>query len=240
MEKKKKMNRGNNRGEKEDFDSRLSASVTKDSSISLLRVLSVLIIFVVGMVIGLASSSHIDRYFFQSEEFYPTRITKFDGENCTILISKCEKEDCLSMKSFITPKNLTHSMSDEELFWRASLVPKQDEYPFDRVPKVAFLFLTRGPLPLLPLWEKFFRGENKNKYSIYVHTEPGYVLNVTNSSPFFGRQIPTQVPFFLFFEKTFLICLFSCESCRLWIIVISEVKNTFYCLSFHYRQVCLN
>ncbi|CAI0378092.1 unnamed protein product [Linum tenue] len=54
------------------------------------------------------------------------------------------------------------------------------------------MFLTRGPLPLLPLWERFFKGHGKY-FSIYVHTDPGYVLNVSSGSPFYGRQIPSKV-----------------------------------------------
>lgn len=180
------------RGEKDDMESRLAITASvKDSSVSLLRVISILIIFVVGVVIGLVSSSHIDSYF-RTEQFFSNKAALFDDGNCTNVINACEKEDCLSMEIFIRPKNLTHGLSDEELFWRASLVPKKEEFPFHRVPKVAFMFLTRGPLPLLPLWERFFKGQDEMKYSIYVHAQPGFQLNVTNSSVFYGRQIPSQ------------------------------------------------
>lgn len=80
---------------------------------------------------------------------------------------------------------------NDELFWRASLVPYKEEYPFKRVPKVAFMLLTRGDLPLLQLWERFFDGKDVNKYSIYVHSLPGYVLSVSNTSVFYKRQIPS-------------------------------------------------
>ncbi|RYR55576.1 hypothetical protein Ahy_A06g030767 [Arachis hypogaea] len=33
----------------------------------------------------------------------------------------------------------------------ASFGPRIKDYPFKRVPKVAFMFLTKGPLPLAPL-----------------------------------------------------------------------------------------
>ncbi|KAI7724800.1 hypothetical protein M8C21_031225, partial [Ambrosia artemisiifolia] len=52
------------------------------------------------------------------------------------------------------PSNLMHTMSDKELFWRASFVPQVKKYPFARVPKIAFMFLTKGPLPLAPIWER--------------------------------------------------------------------------------------
>ncbi|KAG9130376.1 hypothetical protein Leryth_004253 [Lithospermum erythrorhizon] len=171
-----------NRLDKEDIETRPLVSITRDSSVSLLRMLTTLIIFVVGVM----------------EQSNPKRtnanagpVQRVYGENCTIVVN-CEKEDCLSMKSFVRPRNYSHRMSDEELFWRASLVPTKDEFPFRRVPKVAFMFLTRGPLPFLPLWERFFTGQDVDLYSIYVHANPRYSLNITNVSVFFGRQIPSQ------------------------------------------------
>lgn len=90
------------------------------------------------------------------------------------------------------PQILMHNMSDEELLWRASMVPQRRRYPFQRVPKIAFMFLTRGPLPLVPLWEKFFRG-HEGLYSIYVHPTPSFKLNVNSTSPFYRREIRSQV-----------------------------------------------
>ncbi|CAI9770158.1 unnamed protein product [Fraxinus pennsylvanica] len=54
------------------------------------------------------------------------------------------------------------------------------------------MFLTRGPLPMLPLWERFFKGQKKVKYSIYVHAPPGFELNVSSTSVFYRCQIPSQ------------------------------------------------
>lgn len=155
----------------------------KDWSIGLVKVVSILVIFVAGIVIGLSVSAHGTRYvssrtelFFPSIDYLPT----------------CENKDCLSIRSFIYPGRLNHEMTDEEIFWRASMVPKKEEYPYKRVPKVAFMFLTRGPLPLAPLWDRFFHG-HEELYSVYVHALPGYKLNVSEASAFYGRQIPSQV-----------------------------------------------
>ncbi|GKC78341.1 glycosyl transferase, family 14 protein [Tanacetum coccineum] len=185
--------------------------VFKDSSIGLMRLLCFLILLVTGIIIGLTCSSHVDRYFYissQPDNFYvnyvsaapapsySTSIAKdvkpvsFDN-NCSSGMTSC-KEDCLSMEGFKMPNNLTHKMTDNELFWRASLVPNKAEYPFERVPKVAFMFMTRGPLPFLKLWERFFKGQDVNKYSIYVHTNPGVRMNFSNSSVFYNRVIPSQ------------------------------------------------
>ena len=97
------------------------------------------------------------------------------------------------------PSKLLHIMNDSELFWRASFVPGVKDYPFRRIPKIAFMFLTKGPLPLAPLWERFFKG-HKGLYSIYIHSLPSYEADFPASSVFYRRQIPSQVSFsFLFF-----------------------------------------
>lgn len=90
------------------------------------------------------------------------------------------------------PARVEHAMTDQELLWRASFAPRVRGYPFRRVPKVAFMFLTRGPLPLAPLWERFFRG-HEGRYSIYVHALPSYHANFTSESVFYRRQIPSKV-----------------------------------------------
>ncbi|KAK3036565.1 hypothetical protein RJ639_031006 [Escallonia herrerae] len=85
-----------------------------------------------------------------------------------------------------------HNMSDKELFWRASMVPKIQEFPYNHVPKVAFMFLTPGPLPLAPLWEKFFKG-HEGLYSVYVHPHPSFNESLVPEDSFlFGRRIPSQ------------------------------------------------
>ncbi|WVZ86556.1 hypothetical protein U9M48_033315 [Paspalum notatum var. saurae] len=84
-----------------------------------------------------------------------------------------------------------HNMTDEELFRWASTAPKLHGTPYYRVPKVAFLFLVRGDLPLRPLWEKFFEGHD-GLYSIYVHANPSYTGSAPRDSVFYGRMIPSQ------------------------------------------------
>ncbi|CAN1777867.1 Glycosyltransferase BC10 [Linum perenne] len=89
-------------------------------------------------------------------------------------------------------------MEDNELLWRASMVPRVHDFPFKRVPKIAFMFLTVGPLPLAPLWELFFKDQH-HLYSIYIHSLPSYMNGTTTSSDFpldsvfYGRRIPSKV-----------------------------------------------
>uniref|UniRef100_A0A1J3FBV1 Core-2/I-branching beta-1,6-N-acetylglucosaminyltransferase family protein n=1 Tax=Noccaea caerulescens TaxID=107243 RepID=A0A1J3FBV1_NOCCA len=89
------------------------------------------------------------------------------------------------------PFNVWHTMNDSELLWRASMEPRINVYPFKRVPKLAFMFLTKGSLPFAPLWEMFFKG-HEGLYSIYVHALPDYRSDYSRSSVFYGRYIPSQ------------------------------------------------
>ncbi|KAF7034554.1 hypothetical protein CFC21_045555 [Triticum aestivum] len=98
----------------------------------------------------------------------------------------------LGFADFLAPSGgLMHNMTDDELLWRASMVPRVARVPWRIVPKVAFLFLVRGDLPLRPLWEKFFAG-HEGLYSIYVHASPAYTGSPPADSVFYGRMIPSQ------------------------------------------------
>ncbi|GER25338.1 Core-2/I-branching beta-1,6-N-acetylglucosaminyltransferase family protein [Striga asiatica] len=182
--------------EKDNPECRLNSPVLTsmaDSSISLLKLISILIIFVVGVAIGLVSSSNINRYFTFHDNYKNTYFDtgQFSHDGWRVVVNY-ERDVCLSTDRFVKPRNLDHQLTDDELFWRASLVPQKEEFPFRRVHKVAFMFLTRGPLPMLPLWERFFSGQDAEKYSIYVHALPGFELKVDNTSVFYRRQIPSQ------------------------------------------------
>lgn len=72
------------------------------------------------------------------------------------------------------------------------MVPRVQEFPYKRVPKVAFMFLTKGAIPLGPLWEKFFKG-HEGFYSIYVHPHPEFNFTVPEDSVFHGTRIPSKV-----------------------------------------------
>ncbi|XP_066350996.1 glycosyltransferase BC10-like [Miscanthus floridulus] len=156
-------------------------------STGLLKLVTATVIFMGGVVLGLSVSGSVARYYYNAshaELFFPATTYGCDPRD----------RDCgmgLAFRAFVHPPRLAHSMTDDELFWRASLVPRAEEFPFQRVPKVAFLFMVRGPIPFVPLWDKFFRG-HQGLYSVYVHTVPDYKLNVSKSSAFYGRQIPSE------------------------------------------------
>ncbi|XP_068648125.1 glycosyltransferase BC10-like [Aristolochia californica] len=124
-------------------------------------------------------------------------LTRYFGVQNLLATSRPSYRPCFQEPNNLSrwikpPSNLMHSMNDEELFWRASFVPRLKKYPFRRVPKVAFMFLTKGPLPLYPLWEEFLKGHER-LYSIYVHSLPSYHANFPPSSVFYRKQIPSQV-----------------------------------------------
>lgn len=108
-------------------------------------------------------------------------------------LESCIGEEPNDLKHWIKPpSNLMHTMTDKQLLWRASLMPRVKKYPFKRVPKIAFMFLTKGPLPLAPLWERFFKG-HEGKFSIYIHSSPSFKADFPPKSAFYKRQIPSQV-----------------------------------------------
>ncbi|GAB4830821.1 hypothetical protein Ancab_004849 [Ancistrocladus abbreviatus] len=66
---------------------------------------------------------------------------------------------------------------------------------FEGTPKIAFMFLARRNLPLDFLWGSFFEGAEAANYSIYIHSQPGFVFDesTTRSAFFYGRQLSNSI-----------------------------------------------
>ncbi|XP_048323387.1 glycosyltransferase BC10 isoform X2 [Ziziphus jujuba] len=66
---------------------------------------------------------------------------------------------------------------------------------FTGPPKIAFLFLARRNLPLDFLWGNFFEDADVEKFSIYIHSTPGFVFDETNTKSHFfrGRQLRNSI-----------------------------------------------
>lgn len=82
---------------------------------------------------------------------------------------------------------------DKEIFGAAREPILEKGFSKDREGKVAFLFLTKGPLPLSPFWQKFLEGHD-SEYTIHVHASNGsfkYDFSTVSSPAFFGREIPS-------------------------------------------------
>ncbi|VFQ58558.1 unnamed protein product [Cuscuta campestris] len=62
-------------------------------------------------------------------------------------------------------------------------------------PKIAFLFIARNRLPLDIVWDAFFQGDGENKFSIHVHSRPGFLFNqvTTRSVYFLNRQVNNSI-----------------------------------------------
>ncbi|KAL0297235.1 UNVERIFIED_CONTAM: Glycosyltransferase BC10 [Sesamum radiatum] len=147
------------------------------------RLLQLLVLFLFLCFIFSAVSVHMIRYFGVYSAVSPIRPNLLPRNG----------EELGNLDQWINPPStLMHNMSDKELFGKASSFPRLEKYPFKRVPKIAFMFLTKGPLPLAPLWERFFKG-NEGRYSIYIHSLPSFESEFPSSSVFYKRQIPSQV-----------------------------------------------
>lgn len=158
---------------------------TNQSRVAPQRMLQFLVLFLVMCVTFSVVSVYLIRH------FGAQNIVAATGLKTNIF--QCVEEANTTLARWTkAPSNLLHTMSDKELFWLASLVPRRKEYPFTRVPKIAFMFLTKGPLPLAPLWERFFSGHDR-RYSLYIHSLPSFVPNFPSSSVFYKRQIPSEV-----------------------------------------------
>ncbi|XP_029122388.1 glycosyltransferase BC10 isoform X2 [Elaeis guineensis] len=77
----------------------------------------------------------------------------------------------------------------------AAFSPLRRPSSFSGPPKIAFLFLARSNLPLDFVWHAFFQNADEENYSIYIHSEPGFVFDEsTTRSPFlYGRQLKNSV-----------------------------------------------
>ncbi|WOH05086.1 hypothetical protein DCAR_0624498 [Daucus carota subsp. sativus] len=67
--------------------------------------------------------------------------------------------------------------------------------PLPQFPKIAFLFIARNRLPLDIVWDAFFQGDEDNKFSIFVHSRPGFLFNkaTTKSVYFLNRQLNDSI-----------------------------------------------
>uniref|UniRef100_A0A0C9RW72 TSA: Wollemia nobilis Ref_Wollemi_Transcript_9541_1888 transcribed RNA sequence n=1 Tax=Wollemia nobilis TaxID=56998 RepID=A0A0C9RW72_9CONI len=159
------------------------------------RIISYLILVGFGVVLGVVTTFHMTRYLGTQTMFNPldkaasASLPPPSSPSC----KNSSNEHPLGIElSIRSSSQAMHNMSDKELLWRASMAPRRKGYPFPRVPKIALMFLTKGPLPLSPLWEQFLRG-HEGLYSIYLHTLPSFKPKVPKESPFYGRQIPSKV-----------------------------------------------
>jgi hypothetical protein len=157
--------------------------------------------------------------------FIEPRLSRTDSQ--AFNISSCRREPVVAPLKNNPSEGLDHhhhhhhvfqymsatynNMTDDELLWMATRISVRSRGapPKQHTPgRIAFMFLTRGPLPFARLWERYFFGHER-LYSVYVHADPSYVPDdVPLSSPFYGRFIRSEVcvgaksgsSFFIFFS----------------------------------------
>lgn len=182
-----------------------SHSKTFNARFQLVNLISVILFFGFGLCFGMILTFHLKNVSFNLQFTQFSLSTDTEIDNHDVFSSPPPPPPKIRLENYIHPTEVMHDLSDRELIWRASMVPKVAEYPFDRTPKVAFMFLTRGSVLLSPLWEMFFKGYN-GLFNIYVHTS-GSPSNWTEPevhSVFHGRRIPSKVRNFLYVKFTFL------------------------------------
>ncbi|KAI5573850.1 hypothetical protein POPTR_010G121800v4 [Populus trichocarpa] len=158
-----------------------------NAQLQLINVLSLFFLFGCGLATGVILSSYLNNISFNLQ------VSHFSFSTTTTTASPTFKlPPRVGLKEYLKVPDVKHDMDEKELLWRASVTPNIREFPFDRVPKVAFMFLTKGPVLMAPLWEKFFKGHD-GLYSIYVHSSPSYNESEPESPVFHGRRIPSKV-----------------------------------------------
>ncbi|KAJ4895008.1 hypothetical protein Rs2_21802 [Raphanus sativus] len=131
----------------------------------------------------------------RNDSFSPQLFRLSSPPSLSPQLQPTQPEKIVLVKETVVPepeKVIMHNMTEEEeLMWRAT---KVQEMPSTvKRKKVAFMFLTRGKLPLAKLWEKFFNGHH-GLFSVYIHTgDLSYVDDdIPETSPFFRRRIPSK------------------------------------------------
>lgn len=145
-----------------------------------------LVFFVIGISLGVVATLCFNSLSFSLQSFlYPMKTP------IATLLPPSSSTTTHALKT-----SLIHNMTDQELFLKASQVVSgiinDQDVPNKAVPKVAFMFLAKGALPLAPLWENFFKG-HAGFYSIYLHQHPSFNETFPQDSVFYGRKVPSQV-----------------------------------------------
>ncbi|RZC03251.1 hypothetical protein D0Y65_018079 [Glycine soja] len=147
------------------------------------------LVFASGLLIGISLITLSFKNLSLNFQFHQLFLPSLSPHSDPILISALNNQTKVTIHSILRPtKAAMHDMTEEELLWRASMVPMIKELPYNHTPKVAFMFLTKGFVLLAPLWERFFKG-NEAFYSIYVHSLPSFNDTVSQTSVFHGRRI---------------------------------------------------
>ncbi|KAI4331495.1 hypothetical protein MLD38_029681 [Melastoma candidum] len=169
------------------------------SPLRLLRLVPFLLLFASGVALGFALFFYLYQYPLQPTPAYtisspllsPTRTPQQPIPPPPPAPLLFPISNGTALRTFLNLPDVSRYMDDRELLRMASAAPRTLEKTSPNVPKVAFMFLVRGGVPLAPLWDEFFHGY-QGKYSVYVHSSPGFELTAPSTSAFHGRNIPSK------------------------------------------------
>lgn len=198
----------------------LSYSISKifNQQYQILHFLSFFILLGCGITLGILLSFYVKgcNLNLQVSRLSLSEIPQQKSEiSCTTTAAEeaaAAEKSHVELRNYLKPPRVMHDMNDKELLWRASMSPRIKGYPYGRTPKVAFMFLTRGPVFLAPLWERFFKGHERF-YSIYVHSNPSYNGSRPESPVFRGRRIPSKVSFVIARSVYFVFGIYLSFDC---------------------------
>lgn len=178
-----------------------TTKVFSSSAQGFVNILYYILFFAFGLTFGILITFYARNFSFNlqltqvsvsTSSYSPSPPLSSSSLSSSTSVSKTVKSRT-GLQEYVKPPNVMHDMNDEELLWRASMVPKRSEFPgVEPAPKVAFMFLIKQTVSFAALWEKFFQG-NQGLYSIYVHSDPSFNQSATESSMFRDRRIPSKV-----------------------------------------------
>lgn len=105
--------------------------------------------------------------------------------------STLDYEDCRLFLSAATTASPFNSSFRHALSRSPNELPSLSSPP---VPKMAFLFLSRGAIPFHELWARFFHG-HEGYYSIHIHSAPGFQQGPEVWQGMQGRQVKSKPVF---------------------------------------------
>ncbi|XP_076902761.1 glycosyltransferase BC10-like [Bidens hawaiensis] len=149
-----------------------------------------LFIFLIGLPIGFICSFYLQSFCTVVQASILSVFHSLSLASSPPLLPHADNLSSLTPPQPLQPNEKTpmmHNMSDEELVKSVMEVSTTTTTSY----KVAFMFLTPGPLPLSPLWELFFKG-HEGLFSIYVHPHPSYNDTFPQDSVFYGTRITSQ------------------------------------------------
>lgn len=134
----------------------------------------------------------------------------------------------------------TGNFTDEDTLCAAH---RQATHPISGgvIPRIAFMFITRGRISVEPIWRKFFQG-NEDKYSIYVHATDNK-FQFPQDSIFHGKTVPSrplkryEISFPESVRRILAFALLDSTSSNAWFTLLCETSIPIRSFAFTYEYL---